>query len=157
MWNRGRTLSVHLSRGQDPAQPDFWVAASSRPARQIFLSVSEPRPTPASFPQLSADLRGVPCSFPWRRSVGRSRRLAGADNSVWKDRRYLSCRLEAGAPFLSGLPAALGTVRSQPPPPPAGPELISRLANPSLKTTPMSAFFTFFSSFKRRGDINSLS
>lgn len=141
----------HTARIQ-PSQTSGWLRAAGQqggsPAEESDIpvsAVSEPKPTPASFPQLSTDLRGVSCGFPWRRSIGRSQRFAGADNGVWKDCRYLSCRLEARAPFLSGLRTALGTVCSQPWPPPAGQDLISCLANPSLKTTLTFAFFTFFS------------
>lgn len=153
----------HTDRIQ-PSQTSGWLQAAGQrggsPAEEADIpvsAVSEPRPTSALFPWLSVNLRGVSCGFPWRRSVDRSQRFAGADNNVWKDRHYLACRLEARAPFLSGLGTALGTVCSQPWPPLAGRELISCLASPSLKTTVMFAFFTFFSSFKKQSDINSLS
>lgn len=121
MWKCGRTVSVHLSHGQGLAQPDFWVAASGSPARRQLCGrcrylclCSFWAQTQASLIPLAKHrpLRSF-CSFPWRRSIGRSQHFAGADNGVWKDRCYLSCRLEAGAPFLSGLRATLGTVCSQ--------------------------------------------
>lgn len=95
-------LLCHFSR----IQPSFWVAASSDPAEDADIpvsAVSESRPTPASLPWLSADLCGVACIFPWRRSIDQSQFFAEADNGVWKDLHYLLCCLEAGAPFLPGL------------------------------------------------------
>ena len=98
------TARIQPSETSGWLQASDWQGSSAVEDADIPVSaVSEPRPMPASFPRLSADLRGVLCGFPWRRSVGRSQHFAGADNGVWKYRRYLSCRLEAGAPFLSGL------------------------------------------------------